>query len=178
MGYPCSQEYWQKIIPIFQQINFYRFKGFKWAEIPNKDTAIYKEILIVFKEELSKLLEEHEDGISLLTKYIVGKNDYYKVISNERFRLNFFNCFNIFGTLNLREGESTKSSRYNAILPTRLVDISFKNKSNNTLIITFNNDWQFSFRIHSADTYVKASLKFDIKIIKMSKEIKIMTCSF
>jgi hypothetical protein len=37
--------------------------------------------------------------------------------------------------------------------------------STNTLVVQFNNGWQFSFRLHSARRKVESSLKFDINLI-------------
>ena len=37
----------------------------------------------------------------------------------------------------------------------------------------FDNGWQFSFRIHNAEDYVKTSLKFDVQIVGMPAEVNI-----
>ena len=57
------------------------------------------------------------------------------------------------------------------ILPTSLLHIGFKPKSKTTILMCFDNGWQFSFRIHNAKDVVEPSLKFDIQIIGMPTDI-------
>ena len=49
-------------------------------------------------------------------------------------------------------------------MPYRIFDISFKPISNNTIIITLDNGWTISMRIHNASSLVEPSLKFDVKL--------------
>ena len=56
-------------------------------------------------------------------------------------------------------------------LPTEIVDIDFKLESNTTAIVTMNNDWTLSFRIHNASSRVESSLKFDINLLKSPKKL-------
>jgi len=50
-------------------------------------------------------------------------------------------------------------------LPTRLIEIVFDNDTDTSLIVTLNEGWQISFRIHNASSIVEPSLKFDINLI-------------
>lgn len=52
-------------------------------------------------------------------------------------------------------------------LPTTLLFMDFKPKSKTTVIMSFDNGWQFSFRIHNAKDMVEPSLKFDVQIVGM-----------
>lgn len=61
-------------------------------------------------------------------------------------------------------------------LPTRLIDIGFKPKSNNTVEMILDNGWQLSFRIHSASTKVEPSLKFDVQFISMPVSVCTIKC--
>jgi hypothetical protein len=56
-------------------------------------------------------------------------------------------------------------------LPTEIVDIDFKTDSDTTAIVTMNNDWTLSFRIHNASSRVESSLKFDINLLKSPKKL-------
>lgn len=40
-----------------------------------------------------------------------------------------------------------------------------KPKSKTTVMVTFDEGWQLSFRIHSASTRLESSLKFDINMV-------------
>ncbi len=46
--------------------------------------------------------------------------------------------------------------------PNRLIEISMRENSDNTLNMIFDRGWQISFRIHNASSRVEPSLKFDI----------------
>ena len=48
----------------------------------------------------------------------------------------------------------------------------------NTVELYMDGGWQFSFRIHNAETYVKASLKFDIQIVGMPAAIITINCNW
>ena len=47
----------------------------------------------------------------------------------------------------------------------RLIELEFKKESLTTLMMVLDEGWQISFRIHSAESLLSNSLKFDIKII-------------
>lgn len=50
-------------------------------------------------------------------------------------------------------------------LPNRLIDIVYQEDSTTTLLVTLNEGWQISFRIHNASSRVEPSLKFDINLV-------------
>lgn len=56
-------------------------------------------------------------------------------------------------------------------LPTRIIEFAFKENSKTTLILTMNNGWSISFRIHNASTKVEPSLKFDIQLKSKPEDI-------
>jgi len=100
----------------------------------------------------------------LIVQYLLGKFDYYKVIKGNG--AVSIMSFNIAGTLKW-------GSRLP--LPTRIIEISQKPESETTLVITFDQGWQISFRIHNASTMVEPSLKFDINLVglpnRMSRHV-------
>lgn len=62
-------------------------------------------------------------------------------------------------------------------LPENLLFLDFKPKSKTTVLMAFDNGWQFSFRIHNAKDVLEPSLKFDIQIIGMPMGLNIeYTC--
>ncbi len=81
-------------------------------------------------------------------------------------------AYNLNGTLNLPfKNIFPKYKTPKVPLPTEIVDISFKENSNTTVIVVMNNDWTLSFRIHNASTRVESSLKFDINLLKSPKKL-------
>ena len=74
-------------------------------------------------------------------------------------------AFNIYGTLNRNAGRERSIVNVPQLnMPTRFFDISFKPNSRNTIIVTCDNGWTVSMRIHNASSRVEPSLKFDVRL--------------
>ncbi|NQT83123.1 HaeIII family restriction endonuclease [bacterium] len=155
LGIHCSQNYFDKVTPIFRELRSRKRRGEKWRDIPNKRQLYYMPVLQAFRTEI-QLLSRHEPRKvpRALLQYLLGKFDYYKVIK-ENGAVSIMS-FNINGTLKW-------GSRLP--FPTRIIEISQKPKSDTTLVMAFDQGWQISFRIHNASTMVEPSLKFDINIV-------------
>jgi hypothetical protein len=50
-------------------------------------------------------------------------------------------------------------------LPSRLIEVVYQENSKTTLLVTLNEGWQISFRIHNASSRIEPSLKFDINLV-------------
>ena len=166
LGVSCSKEYFDEITPIFDKLKILKSLGEKWSQIPDKSTSVYMPILSAFKREFERLDQDNEDITENLIRYLLGSNgrDYYKLTHNKN-RTATIIPFNLYGTLNT----SSKIKKPDIIipgvkLPTRIIELAFMGRSQNTLILTMNNGWSISFRIHNASTIVEPSLKFDIKL--------------
>lgn len=169
---PCSEEYWKKVKPIFDFLEREKEKKTLWKEIVNKNEDVYFPLLEAFKTEI---LNQNRKNIKLLEnmlKYLLGKFDFYKVISIDNKKVTRVQSYNLYGTLN-QDGvhEKRKIEIPIIILPTRIVSLDFKPNSLTTLELYLNNGWQFTFRIHNAEKEVKPSLKFDIQIVGMPTSI-------
>ncbi len=165
VGIPCSQDYFHQVTPIFRELQSRKRRREKWRDIPNKRQMYYVPVLRAFRGEVQLLSEQGPGDVAgRLVQYLLGRFDYYKVIK-ENGAVSIMS-FNIKGTLKW-------GSRLP--LPTRIIEISRKPKSDTTLVMTFDRGWQISFRIHSASTMVEPSLKFDIKLVglptKMSRNV-------
>ena len=176
-GYSCSENYWIKTKPIFNRLNDLHTNGTLWSEVSDKMQNIYVPILEAFVEEIKRACSVHNDLPRKMTEYLLGEYDFYKVISIDRDRTTRVNAFNLRGTLNL-DGKVRKAKRRipKTLLPTRIVSLDFKPKSKTTVELYMDNGWQFSFRIHSADSIVQNSLKFDIQSIGMPTTIVTINC--
>ena len=140
-GIPSSSAYFEEISLIFSELQDLKNRKVKWRELPDKEHSIYVPILNAFIEELQRAYEKYGDHTT-------------RVIP-----------FNLFGTLN----QSSNSKEPDIVipdieLPTRIIELSFKDGSKTTVHLTMNNGWAISFRIHNASTIVEPSLKFDIKL--------------
>lgn len=157
----CSDNYFNQVTPIFRELNSRRQRGNRWRDIPNKRPLYYMPILRAFHTEMQSLFQSRPNEVAKgLVKYLLGKYDYYKVIKEDG-EVSMMS-FNIDGSL--RWGSRLP-------LPSRIIEISQKPNSETTLVITFDQGWQISFRIHNASTLVEPSLKFDINIVGLPSSV-------
>jgi hypothetical protein len=159
-GVHCSQEYFQKVTPLFKELRIRQRTGEKWRDIKDKRQRYYLPVLNAFRTEIERLFSiSPQVAAEGLVHYLLGHFDYYKVIKEDGEVS--ITSFNISGTL--KWGNKIP-------LPKRLIEISQKPKSDTTLIAVFDRGWQISLRIHNASTAVEPSLKFDINLVGMPSE--------
>ena len=174
LGVKTSKEYFDTVTPIFNNLEKIRKESStkkKWSELGDYHSTIYVPILKAFIKELKNLYKKDSIKVaSNLVAYLVGNKDFYKVIKGK-------NCveihaYNINGTLNLPFKEILPKYKTPKVpLSTEIVDIDFKTGSETTAIVTMDNDWTLSFRIHNASSRVESSLKFDINLLKSPKKL-------
>lgn len=163
---PCSENYFNTIKPIFKRLEVLKANKVKWNSLADKGSSVYVPVLNAFKAELEKINNENDGITEKLIRYLIGSNgkDYYKLIHNNNNTTTIM-PFNLYGTLNLPAKNTNPTTTIPVVeLPTRIIDFSYKTNSFTTLILTLDNGWSISFRIHSASTIVEPSLKFDIQL--------------
>ena len=178
-GIPCSHRYWNAVSSIFEMLNQEKKRGTKWSEIRAKDTEVYVPLLQAFMDEIDYAYHINPDMPRRMVEYLIGINDYYKIVSHDSKRMTVIHSFNIHDTLN--KPSRVKASAFSipvVQLPTELIAMRFKQNSTNTVEMYLNNGWQLSFRIHSAKTNVEPSLKFDIQFIGMPVTIFTIECKW
>lgn len=167
---PCSQEYFRDIRPIFSRLAILKASNAKWSDVTDKNTTVYIPLLEAFMKELRKLSLTHSETVPpMLLEYLLGRKDFYKIISNDSGRFTTLQCFNLQGTLNTASSTTQPALRIRGVeMPTRIYHMDYKDMkgvpSTTTVQIVMDNNWAVSFRIHSASTYVETSLKFDIQL--------------
>ncbi|BEG58289.1 Type II restriction endonuclease (plasmid) [Helicobacter sp. NHP21005] len=171
---PCSQTYWDTVSPIFQKLKSYEIAKKKWRDVPNKFTEIYMPLL---KAVMAEILR-HKDDKSIaknITEYFVGKFDFYKSISLDGEQTTQIEAYNLHKTLNQPSQQSKPKILVHPLdFPTRIISLDFKPKKQTTLELYLDKGWSFSMRLHSAETYVKTSLKFDIQAIGLPTTLLII----
>ena len=174
LGIKVSDDYFNTIRPIFSSLEKIRKESGatkKWSELGDYHSEIYVPILKAFIKELKSLYKKNPKKVaSNLVGYLVGNKDFYKVIKGKNSVE--IHAYNLNGTLNLPfDSILPKYETPRVPLPTEIVDIDFKLDSNTTAIVTMNNDWVLSFRIHNASSRVESSLKFDINLLNSPKKL-------
>ena len=167
LGVPCSQNYFDEIKPIFDMLAKLKAsdKSTKWTSIENMHQVVYIPILNAFRKELLRLDKENPNIVAEnLVQYLIGNEDFYKVIKgNKKVEIQ---AYNLSGTLNLPfETVKPKARIPKLKLPSRLIEIVYQDNSTTTLLVSLNEGWQISFRIHNASSRVEPSLKFDINLV-------------
>jgi hypothetical protein len=168
LGLKCSPTYFNSIKPIFSHLDSLKKKSgstMLWEELGNYHQSVYVPVLNAFKEELLRLDSESNGQVAnRLVEYLIGTKDFYKVIKSKgKVEIQ---AFNLHGTLNLpSQNQKPKAKTPKLKLPSRLIEIVYQSNSNTTLLVTMNEGWQISFRIHNASSRIEPSLKFDINLV-------------
>jgi len=168
LNIPCSKEYFSQIKPIFDNLENLRIKSNatqKWPTLGNYHNSVYFPILEAFKEELIKLDKANPGVVAQrLVEYLIGNKDFYKVIKGKN-KVEI-QAYNLHETLNLSFQKIKPKYKIQKLkLPTRLIEIVYQENSKTTLLVTLNEGWQISFRIHNASSRIEPSLKFDINLV-------------
>jgi hypothetical protein len=169
-----SEEYFNSVRPIFGYLKKMREKSNKkkkWSELDNYHKSIYVPILNAFVAELKKIYNKNPKIIAQkFVNYLVGNKDFYKVIKSKN-SVEIY-AYNLNGTLNLPfENIKPKYITPKISLPTKILNIGFKKNSQTTIIVTLDNDWALSLRIHNASSRIEPSLKFDINLLNSPKSL-------
>ncbi len=163
LNHPCSQAYWEEIHPIMNELE--AVEGSRWSDFPNKSIRVYRPLLNAFQKELLRLSNTYNDVPRNLVEYMVGRFDFYKIIGLKDRRRTDIQAFNLHSTLNRKDSLSRPRNTIesqNGGMPTRIISIDQYRRTNTTINIILDEGWQFRLRLHSADTFVKTSVKFDI----------------
>lgn len=167
LGVSCSDNYFKEVNPIFDMLADLRAKdkSTKWTSIDNMHQVVYLPILDAFRKELLRLDKENPSIVAEnLVQYLIGNQDFYKVIKGKK-KVEI-QAYNLHGTLNLPfENIKPKAKIPKLKLPSRLIEIVYQENSTTTLLVSLNEGWQISFRIHNASSRVEPSLKFDINLV-------------
>ena len=173
LGAKVSKEYFDSINPIFKKLENIRKESKatkKWSEIGDYHSSVYIPILNAFIKELKSLNNKNKNIASNLVSYLIGNKDFYKVIKSKNSVE--IQAYNTHGTLNLPfKNIEPKYKTPKVPLPTTITSIELKKDNDTTAIVTMDNDWTLSFRIHNASSRVESSLKFDINLLKSPKKL-------
>jgi hypothetical protein len=178
-GIGCSQNYFDTIRPIFGELRRMRTDAIEgkypiplWRDIPNKAERFYLPVLHAFANELRELSHIDHAVPSKLIRYMLGRYDFYKVITDDRHRTTRIEAINIHGTLNrYANGYRSIVDVPKVQLPNRFFHIGMVPYSDNTLEIVCDEGWTLEMRIHSAKSEVEPSLKFDVRLVSIPNTI-------
>lgn len=168
LNIPCSKNYFSEIKPIFDNLAKLRTASKatqKWDTLGDYHSSVYVPVLDAFRKELLRLDNDNKGIIpERLIEYLIGRQDFYKVIKGKN-KVEI-QAYNLHGTLNLPfENIKPKAKIQKLKLPNRLIEVVYHENSKTTILVTLNEGWQISFRIHNASSRIEPSLKFDINLV-------------
>lgn len=174
---PCSEEYWKGTAPIFSSLSKFKEDKKLWRDIPDKAKTIYIPLLDEFAAELTRVNGRDHDLPKKMVEYLLGKFDFYKIISKDSKRKTEIQAYNMRGGLN-KEGLHSEPLIEIPLteLPTRIIHVGVIPGSNNTVEMVLDKGWSFTFRIHNASTMVETSLKFDVQLVGMPTTVITINC--
>ncbi len=178
-GKECSEEYFNSVQKVFLPLRQRRDERAAgktpalWSEIKDKEERCYVPVLKAFIKELWRLDKVYPNEIpASLIRYLIGRNDFYKVIMNDKRHFTQIESININGTLNQPNGKKKALIDVPRMkLPTKFYEIGFKGDSKNTIVVVCDEGWNVSMRIHNASSKIEPSLKFDVQLIAMPSSV-------
>lgn len=165
----CSSVYFDEIKLVFNWIAEQKAVNPEttWADLgEEKAEIVYKPLLNAFRKEMLRLAGEYPEVPQKLLSYLIGCKPFYKIIKDDKNNLVIVKAFNLSGELNKTvNGIKPKAKTEKIKFPKRIIELEYKENSDNTLMMVLDEGWQVSFRIHNANTLLENSLKFDIQLI-------------
>lgn len=179
LGMPCSRQYFDVVVPLFNELRDVRATAIEkgdalplWNDIPDKVERYYVPVLNAFLTELKRLADSNPDVPSKLIEYLLGRYDFYKVITDDRHKTTRVEAINIAGTLNKpANGHRSIVDVAKLKLPTRFYHMGFVPGSDNKVEIVCDEGWTLTMRIHNASSKVEPSLKFDVQLVSLPSSI-------
>jgi len=175
-GIPCSHEYFRAVTPIFDSLRALRDHSNStalWSEVQDKNINFYVPVLRAFIDELQRLETTNPGEIpEKLIRYLIGRNDFYKIITDSLKKTTRVEAININGTLNRPSGGNRSIVNIARLrLPNRFYSVDFKTNSDTTIEVVCDEGWTVSMRIHNASSRIEPSLKFDVNLISLPNTI-------
>lgn len=176
---PCSRDYFETVVPIFSELRDMRAEAVAngdplplWNDIPDKAERYYMPILDAFLTEMRHLADNNPEVPGRLIEYMLGRYDFYKVITDDRRETTRVEAINLAGTLNRpANGHRSIVDVARLRLPTRFYHMGMVPGSDNKIEIVCDEGWTLTMRIHNASSKIEPSLKFDVQLVSLPSSI-------
>lgn len=160
----CSDAYWTRIRPVFVELAEIRSASEStalWSRLERVPERFYWPVLDAFETELLRLTGHGAGSAREVTRrlvaYLVGNQDFYKVIDRSKNGSVEVLAFNFNGTL------SVVKTRF----PELVIGVDRLNGGQYSKTVRLSRGFTFNFRIHSASSRVESSLKFDVTAVSL-----------
>ncbi|MBA2339812.1 MAG: HaeIII family restriction endonuclease [Pyrinomonadaceae bacterium] len=172
LGRSCDAEYFKAVGVVFDELEPLARIGAHWDSLgittEEKAKRFYRPVLEAFLLQLERFTARHPEVPTALFRYLTGKQDFYKIMANTTERATTVEAFSFNGELGQAAGGIKPTLNVPRLsVPTRIIAKNFKENSDNTAIIRFNENWAVSLRLHNASSRVESSLKLDVRLINV-----------
>jgi hypothetical protein len=162
-----SDEYWAVVGPIFDRLAAIRQSSgnlAKFDDIDDLRSDVMKPIMTAFVSEIGTLAERDPASEALvcssLVKYVIGTQDFYKMIKDDAESHIRVMGFNFNGSLSGRRPRLPKS-----LIGLNQQKDSLESGNSVTVFVQLDLGYAFKFRLHTASSRVEPSLKFDVQAV-------------
>ncbi|MCP9493284.1 MAG: HaeIII family restriction endonuclease [Pyrinomonadaceae bacterium MAG19_C2-C3] len=172
---PASPQYFARIKPVFDELERFAATGAHWDSLglsdEDKQTRYYRPIIEALIAELLAQARLDKDMPAKLIRFLVGRQDFYKVIAHAATETTELQTYSFAHTLGYNFVTKQPSTLIKRLpVPSRIISAAFKKDSHNTAVITLDNNWSVSLRLHNASSRVERSLKLDARLISTPPE--------
>jgi len=175
LGHPCSENYFLEVHSIFDELERMRRTSggnARWSDVDDKVDKYYVPILESFMKEFNRIVKDYKDAPANLVHYLIGRKDFYKVITDDNRKTVKIQAINICGTLSQPHDEHHPATPIPLLrLPDRVYYVGFATERKNTIEVICSEGWNIQMRIHNASSRIEPSLKFDIRLIALPNSI-------
>ena len=160
----ASSAYWKGVRPVFDRLHELRERGLDWVDeyptLATRRRLVLAPVLDAWESEMRRVVNADSSVPERLCRYLLGSKSYWKVVSGRRAVL--VQKFNLEGDM---PGEKLT-------MPGSILGISIRDTSSvRERIVTCDEGYAFSFRLHTASSHIENSLKFAVKGLKLPREI-------
>lgn len=143
--------------------------GKTWKDsFVDKETAVYKPIIKVVAQEIESR-KENAAFVKTLFQFLLGKFDFYKVMSYDEEELTRVTIFDFNGTLNQPSDNLKPSKKIKKTpLPKKILSVW---NDNSYIEIHFDGGWAIRMRLHNASSKIEKSLKFDARLLGIPESL-------
>ena len=157
LGVNVSPDYIDAVADVAELVRQVRDgDAINWKDFSEKKNDVYAPLLRAFRDEMLRLMGDESKSASVcraFARYMVGKRDYYKAMAYHRKELVVVQGYNF----------NRKMACPGAPFPKFLISAALSGET--TLVLTFDGGWVFKMRIHTAESRITNSLKWDVRII-------------
>ncbi|MFK4356501.1 HaeIII family restriction endonuclease [Bacillus sp. RC92] len=173
-----DQQYMSDVQQVFREFDEYRqqqeYTRFNEMSNEEKNHFLYRPISEKFSELLIRSFNGEQGTIAVqnILQYLIGDQDFYKAKADFRRREIKIEAFDFRGTL---------GTNRRLLAPTRCLEVQIiqgRSGMHNYINMNFDRGWEVQMRLHTADSRINNSLKWDVQFVGTPRDAWSTTVRF